>query len=111
MSWDVSFEDEGGVFAQLEDMEEDFTTFEEHTVASNVHYAVYVEFGTKYMRANAGLRESVADTMDNLDSVVGDADSADEISRLIAEDIRDGWKRRVWVDTGRLKRSIHVEEA
>lgn len=81
-----------------------------HAVVSDVEYAVYVEFGTSRMPANAALRGSIQDTLNNLDSVIANADSVSDISRLVAEDIADGWRQDVWVDTGRLKRSIHVEK-
>lgn len=80
-----------------------------HVVASDVEYAVYVEFGTRYMAANGALRASVTDTLGNLSSIVDDADDANEVTKLVAEDIAEGWREDVWVDTGKLRNSIRVE--
>lgn len=80
-----------------------------HVVKSDVEYSVYVEFGTRHMAANGALRASVSETMANLGRVVGDADTVSEITEAIAEDIAEGWRDNVWVDTGRLKNSITVE--
>lgn len=91
--------------------EKAFGEFQNYTVVSDVEYAVYVEFGTKYMPANAALRNAVSETMAELDSILaGSFASEADMGRKIAESIRDKWKRDVWVDTGKLQRSIHIEK-
>lgn len=108
MGWGVKLTGLDATTDGLEQMVEasEMTTY---TVASGVEYSVYVEFGTSTMPANGALRQSTKETMSNLGSVISGADSIGEITQLIAEDIAAGWRKDVWVDTGRLKRSIHVE--
>ena len=79
-------------------------------VVSDVEYAVYVEFGTYKMDANRGLRDSMEETMNQVDSLAEQADSAEELGDIIAESIAEGWRDKVWVDTGRLRDSITVVE-
>ena len=103
-----------GYAATKDNLEETKRLFEQmssHVVYSDVEYAVYVEFGTSRMPANGALRASVQDTLGNLESLVEDASSAEDISRVIAEDIAEGWRNDVWVDTGRLRDSITVKRA
>ena len=109
MGWGVEIEGLDDTQDGLEAMVESFE-MSSHTVVSNVEYAVYVEFGTSNMPANGALRNAIQETMSNLDMVIGGADDPDEITREIAEAVKAGWRRGVWVDTGRLRDSIHVEE-
>lgn len=127
------------VQTQLDNLSAQFSVMKNRAVVSDVPYAVYVEFGTgpHVIRPkddgvlafeaggetvfttvvhhpgtppNGALRKAVAAAMANLDAIAADADSGDDLMEKIADFIKRGWKQEVWVDTGRLKRSIHVEE-
>lgn len=108
--WGVEVSGLDDTTSGLESMVEGYGDMQSHTVASGVEYAVYVEFGTKHMPANGALRNAIEETMSNLDTVIAGADDPDQITKNVAESIKAGWRREVWVDTGRLRDSIHVEE-
>lgn len=109
MGWSAELTGMRGVQKALVAYEHKWGSFQRHVVISDVEYAVYVEFGTSNMPANMALRNAVSETLSNLPSMAKKAGSGDELSRMIAESIRDKWKEDVWVDTGRLRDSIHIE--
>lgn len=81
-----------------------------YRVTADTEYAVYVEFGTRYMEAQPYMRPAVNKTMRNAGSFADDADSTDEFVRMIAEEIADKARGQAPVDTGRLRDSIEVKE-
>lgn len=106
--WGIEMNGFGAATAGLEAVAESYGAMETHTVKSDVEYAIYVEFGTRYMPANGALRSAIDAAMANLGSIIGDVDDPDDITKKVAEAIAEDWRRDVWVDTGRLKSSIHV---
>lgn len=110
-SWGVTLSGLAGAKSGLQAVADNATEMTTYAVVSDVEYAIYVEFGTSKMPANAALRNAIEESMANLESVASGADSPSDISRLLAEDIANGWRENVWVDTGTLRRSITVEEA
>lgn len=137
--WGVEVEGLDGATTMLDNVAVEYGTIRSYTVKSNVDYAVYVEFGTgphiiesdgdsplafeaggevvfthrvrhPGTEPNGALRKAVKVAMANLDTIAAGAESPAEITKAIAEFIRDGWKRDVWVDEGTLRESIHVEE-
>jgi len=82
----------------------------EYRVSANTDYAVYVEFGTRYMEAQPYLRPAVNQTMREADAIARSSDSVEEFVEELAENIAERAKDEVPVRTGRLKRSIKVEK-
>lgn len=80
------------------------------TVASNVEYSIYVEYGTSKMPADRSLRNAIRQTLNNLDRIAARSDGADELGRNVAESIADAYRGSVPVDTGTLRRSIVVRK-
>lgn len=81
-----------------------------YRVSAQTDYAVYVEFGTKYMEAQPFMRPATNQVMRNAGMYAKKADSTDEFVRELAEAIADKAADRAPVDTGRLKRSITAEK-
>jgi hypothetical protein len=107
--WGVEVEGLDDQQDDLEAMVDAYGEMGSYTVISGVEYAVYVEFGTRYMEANGALRNAVSEVMANLDTVLAGTTDPEQMTKNVAEAIMAGWKRDVWVDTGRLRRSIHLE--
>jgi len=81
-----------------------------YKVSAKTDYAVYVEFGTKFMQAQPYMRPAVNQTMREADVYANRADSVDEFVELLAEAIADKARTRAPVDTGKLKNSIEAEK-
>lgn len=81
----------------------------EYRVKADTSYAVYVEFGTKYMEAQPYLRPAVNQTMREAESIFENSDDIEDFVENLAERIQEIAKDRVPVRTGQLKRSITVE--
>jgi hypothetical protein len=79
-------------------------------VGTNVEYAVYVEFGTRYMEAQPYLREAVREVMSGADQLAAKASSTDELVQLIALAVERRAKDHVPVDTGNLRSSIEARK-
>lgn len=109
--WGVKLNGYNDVHNALEEMGEMYEDMGTYVVVSDVRYAVYVEFGTSKMAANGALRKSAKATLANIDNVVASVEDPSQITQRVAEDIAEGWRQGVWVDTGRLRNSITVEEA
>lgn len=136
--WGVEIEGMQDVQSNLEAVAAAYGSMRSHVVASDVEYAVYVEFGTgphiirpkeggtlafevggetvfaKEVKhpgtpPNGALRKAVRTALANLDAIVANANTPDEITKELAEFIARNWRQDVWVDTGRLRQSIHVE--
>lgn len=108
--WGTKMSGMASVEQTLDTVRNDWGEMQAHTVVSDVEYAVYVEYGTSRMPADGSLRDAISSTTSKIDRLAGKANSADELSRLIAEDIAEGYRNGVPVDTGTLKNSIHVEK-
>lgn len=81
-----------------------------YRVSANTDYAVYVEFGTKYMEAQPYLRPAVHQTMRNASTYAKQSDSVDEFVESLAEEAAKKARKKAPVDTGRLRDSITVEK-
>lgn len=107
----ASFEiDISGIDSAQAALEEAKPQEAEYRVNAGTSYAVYVEFGTKHMEAQPFLRPAVNQTMREAESIFEDSDDVDEFVEALAERIQEHAKESVPVRTGRLKRSITVEE-
>lgn len=140
MNFDVSMEGMEDVRSNLDTLERRFDGDVQKVVISDVDYAVFVEFGTSPhvitpkepggvlvftvdgqtvftdevhhpgTPANAGLREAVREATASIEGITADSESHEDVVTDIAEFVRDRWKQKVPVDTGKLKVSIHIEE-
>lgn len=108
--WGMKMSGAASVENRLDMLRDEWGEMQAHTVVADAEHAVYVEYGTVHMPADGSLRDAVSSTVAKIDTLAGRANSADELSRLIAEDIADGYRGSVPVDTGELKSSIHVEK-
>lgn len=81
-----------------------------YRVTADTEYAVYVEFGTRYMEAQPFMRPAVNQTMRNAGKYAEDANDTDEFVESIAEAIANKAERKAPVDTGRLQNSIEVRK-
>lgn len=106
--WGVNINGFDSATDTLESVVEGYGQMGTYTVKTDVHYAIYVEFGTVHMPANGAMRAAIDEVMNNLGTVIGDATGPEEITKNVAEAIQAGWRRDVWVDTGNLRDSIHV---
>lgn len=138
MPWDVELEGLAAVDTMLQEVADEYGAMGTHTVKSGVDYAVYVEFGTsahvirpngadvlafesggetvfaKEVKhpgtpPNGALRAAAKEAMANLDTIAASASTPEQITERVAEYIARGWRSGVWVDTGKLRASIHVE--
>lgn len=107
--WGVEMEGLDDTQSGLEGMVDGFDGMQSHAVVSDVEYAVYVEFGTRNMPANGALRSAIQEVLSNLETILAGASDPDEMTKNVAEAIKAGWRRDVWVDTGNLRSSIRVE--
>lgn len=110
MEFDIEIDGLQHQLNTLEEMQLQWGEFAGYAVGSDVDYAIYVEYGTYKMPANRAMRNAMRDTMSRVESFAARADSADELGRMIAEDIASRWRSDVWVDTGKLRDSITVVE-
>lgn len=80
------------------------------TVAADVEYAVYVEFGTIHQQAQPFLANATREVMRNPDKYVDNPESARELIEQLTNAIADAARSNAPVDTGTLRDSIRVEE-
>lgn len=81
-----------------------------YRVSAETDYAVYVELGTKNMKAQPYVRPAVRQVMRNAGVYADEADDTDEFVELLAEAIAEKARSNAPVDTGELSDSITVEE-
>lgn len=80
-----------------------------HT-STNTEYAAYVEYGTRFARAQPYMRPAIEQTESEMDELLAKAKSLNDYIRLIAMRLERNAKKKVPVDTGNLKRSIAAEK-
>lgn len=73
-------------------------------------YAIFVEKGTSESPAQPFMRPAFDSAVRQLDTLIAEADSTDDIARIIAEFVYDEATDEVPVRTGQLRDSITVKE-
>lgn len=99
----------GLVLNALDDLEDDWGGETKWVVGTNVHYSVYVEFGTSSMQAQPYLRPAVEQTMREADRIAEESSGTEELVAKLALEIERRAKKLAPVDTGNLKASIRAE--
>lgn len=92
----------------IEEMQLQWGEFAGYAVGTDVEYAIYVEYGTYKMQPNKALRNAMMEVMSQIDTMAARADDSNDLGKMIAESIKAGWRRDVWVNTGKLRDSIEV---
>lgn len=80
-----------------------------YVVGTNVEYAVYQEFGTSKMPAQPYLGPAARDVERRLDRIAAQHGSLEAVVKAVALEVEAEAKRRVPVDTGRLRASLRAE--
>ena len=92
----------------LEDVEEDWTGPSDYKVSSDVEYAFYQEFGTRYQSGTPHVRPGVDATKAKVARVAASASDIDEFMRKAANLTQREIQSRAPVNTGRLRSSYTV---
>lgn len=93
----------------IDDITSKWDTNASGVVKTDVHYSVYVEYGTTYMAAQPYLRPATEQIARRVGALAKLSDGVRDLVERVIEEIRDVAKRIVPVDTGRLKASITAE--
>lgn len=99
----------GSIIDSLTDMKESYGGDAAAVVGTNVEYAIYQELGTSRMPPQPHLRPAVESAKRRADAIAAQADSTEDLVKLLALDIEGGTKERAPVDTGNLKASYRAE--
>lgn len=103
----------GAVMDLFSDIEADWAGSSVWLAGTEVHYAIFLEFGTSRMPAYPFARPAVDRVMQTqADGIADSADSIEELVKEIAQAIRDEMSNIIQekdlIDTGKLFRSIHA---
>lgn len=79
-------------------------------IIADTRYAVYVEYGTKFMDAQPYMRPALRYAAARAPQYAVQADSAERFAELVAEDAKEYAKSIVPVDTGYLRSQIDVAD-
>lgn len=110
MNVDMQLDGADGLRTELNELAELFGGADNtYTVATDVEYAVYQEFGTIHHPAQPHVRPAVQRGPRYMQRNAGTVSSVDELLNRTAQDILQEVKRRAPVDTGRLRDSYRIE--
>lgn len=108
--WGAAMMGLDAVTDSLDAVDESWGSSATWVVGSNVEYSVYQEFGTSKMEAQPHLRPAVEQVMrSEADQLADQADSADELVKLIALAVERRTKELAPVEFGTLKASYAAE--
>jgi hypothetical protein len=95
--------------AEIEDTAAEWEGGRGYRVFSNVEYAVYQEYGTRYQSGTPHVRPGADKTRAQLGRLAVSADSLDEFLRKAALTLEGEIKQAAPVDTGTLRSSYQTE--
>ena len=108
--WGATLSGLSGVESTLDGVGEQWGSSSTWVVGTNVEYAVVQEFGSSSQSGTPYLQPAVKQTMrSDADQLADQAESADELVKLLALSVERKAKKYVAVDTGNLKASISAE--
>lgn len=96
--------------SEINRLQREWFTEEAVIIIADTDYAVYVEFGTYKMAAQPYMRPAAEYAAAGAQRAASRAESAEELVKLIGEDVREYADRVVPVDTGYLKSQISLIE-
>ncbi|WP_327050560.1 HK97-gp10 family putative phage morphogenesis protein [Halomicrococcus gelatinilyticus] len=113
MDFDLEIRGMKGLQNELEEWESSLPNGEVvWAVKTEVHYAIYQEFGTSHHPPQPYMRPAVQRISQSgeIQRILGDADNLDDGIQEIAMEVRDEAKDFAPVRTGRLRDSIETEK-
>lgn len=109
MGWGVDLLGFASVVEVIDDIQVRLDDDAVYVVGTNVEYAVYVEFGTRYQDAQPFLFPAAREAERNMDRIVAGSTSLEGAVKRVALFIEREASERAPVDTGRLRASIAAE--